>query len=74
MRSFTDGPLVKAVDDEIVRDRYYTRIAEMGDPDELPDAREERQRRAFNRAVKVTLDAKLVCANENNNRRLLWLA
>lgn len=74
LRPFSDGPMVRAADDEIVRLRYYTRIAEAGKPDETPEARAERQRKAFNRAIKAMLDAKLIAAQERDGRRLLWLA
>lgn len=73
-RSFADGPLVRAVHDEDVRQRYYARIAEQSDPDELPGALAERQRKGFNRAVKAALDAKNIIARNEDDRRFLWLA
>ena len=47
---FTNGPTVRAVFDEVVRDRYYAAIAEKADQDADPDNLAERQRKAFNRA------------------------
>ena len=73
LRSFPDGPLVRAVHDEAVRLRYYARIAEQAAPDELPDQLAERQRKAFSRAVKDALDAKDIIARAENDRRFLWL-
>jgi hypothetical protein len=73
LRSFPDGPMVRAVHDEAVRTRYYARIAEQAAPDELPCALAERQRKAFSRAVKAALDAKDIIARTDDDRRLLWL-
>lgn len=73
LRSFPDGPMVRAVHDEVVRQRYYARIAEQASPDELPGALAERQRKAFTRSVKAALDAKHVMARAEDDRRLLWL-
>jgi hypothetical protein len=72
-RSFLDGPMVRAVHDEAVRSRYYTRIAEQAAPDELPHALADRQRKAFSRAVKAALDAKEIIARAEDDRRFLWL-
>ena len=73
LRSFPDGPLVRAVHDEAVRTRYYARIAEQAAPDELPCALAERQRKAFSRSVKAALDAKDIIARTDDDRRFLWL-
>jgi putative component of toxin-antitoxin plasmid stabilization module len=73
LRSFSDGPMVRAVYDEAVRQRYYARIAEQAAPDELPSALAERQRKAFTRSVKAALDAKHVMARAEDDRRFLWL-
>ena len=53
-----DGPTVRGVDDDVVRDRYYARIAEKAEPNEDAEKRAGRQRKSFNRAVKAGLDAK----------------
>jgi hypothetical protein len=34
IRPFADGPLIKAVSDDVVRRRYYSRIPEKAVPDE----------------------------------------
>ena len=73
LRSFPDGPMVRAVPDEAVRLRYYVRIAEQAGPDDDPLTLAARQRQAFNRAVKAALDAKDIIARTDDDRRLLWL-
>jgi hypothetical protein len=45
-RPFADGPLVKAVSDDVVRRRYYLRMAEKAEPGEDPKKLAERQRKA----------------------------
>jgi len=72
-RSFSNGPLVKAVSDEVVRDRYYARIAEKPKPDDTPKKLADRQRQAFNTAIKKNLDAKRLMAADKNGERVLWL-
>lgn len=72
-RPFPDGPLVKAVSDEIVRERYYRRIAERPRPDDTPKKLADRQRQAFNVAVRANLNAKRIAAGEKNRERVLWL-
>ena len=72
-RSFPDGPMVRAVHDEAVRQRYYARIAEQAAPDELPHALADRQRQAFNRSIKAALDTKEIIARAEDDRRFLWL-
>jgi hypothetical protein len=68
-----DGVVVRSVDDALVRERYYTRIAEQADPNEDPIRIASRQRKAFNRAIKAALDAKDLMAKPQNGKRLLWL-
>jgi AAA domain len=72
-RPFPDGPLVQGVYDEHVRDRYYAAVAEKADPSDDPNTVAERQRKAFNRAVKAEIDAKRLMAKGDKGRRLLWL-
>jgi AAA domain-containing protein len=72
-RPFHDGPIVRAVDNERVRDRYYAAIAEPTDPDQEPEKVAARKRQAFNRAVKAELDVKRLIAKQTGERRLLWL-
>jgi hypothetical protein len=73
LRSFPDGPMVRAVHEEAVRLRYYARIAEQAGPDDNPPTLAARQRQAFNRAVKAALDAKDIIARNEDDRRFLWL-
>ena len=69
----SSGPTVQAVDDEAVRARYYTRIAEQADPDEEADKLASRQRKAFNRSVVEAIKAQRIVAAEIRGRRMLWL-
>ncbi len=73
MRPLADGPVVRAVADSIVRDRYYARIAEQAEPDEDKDKIAERRRRAFNRAIAEAIKAQRIFAAEHKGRRVLWL-
>ncbi|WP_157926058.1 AAA family ATPase [Methylosinus trichosporium] len=70
---FPDGPPVRAVADDIVRERYYARIAEKPRPDDTPKKLADRQRQAFNVAVKANLNAKRIIAGGKNSERVLWL-
>jgi hypothetical protein len=70
---FGDGPQVRGVADNVVRARYYSRIAEQAAPDEDRKKLAERQRKAFNTAVINTLKAERLVAKEHNGRRFLWL-
>ncbi|MGJ0504639.1 MAG: hypothetical protein ACR65X_13045, partial [Methylocystis sp.] len=72
-RPFSDGPLVKAVADSIVRERYYARIAEQPAPGENEKTIANRQRQAFNRSIAAVLKAKRLAAAEKNGERVLWL-
>lgn len=67
-----DSPLVRAVDDEAVRSRYYARIAEKPKDGDTPKKMADRQRQAFNTAIKKLLDSRRLIAGENKGRRLLW--
>ena len=73
IKPFADDQPVCAVPDEVVRDRYYTAIAEEAKPNDDPDQVAERQRKAFNRALKAMLDAKQLLACNIDRRRMLWL-
>ena len=72
LRSFPDGPMVRAVHDEAVRLRYYARIAEQAAPDDISEQVADRQRKAFSRAVKGALDAKDLIARSESDKRFLW--
>lgn len=72
-KPFPQGPTVRAVPDEIVRKRYYDRIAEKPVGDETPETLAERQRKSFNRAIRANCDAKRLVAGDRNGERVLWL-
>ena len=68
-----NGPIVTAAPEDMVRARYYSRIAEQAEPNELAEALAERQRKAFTRSIKGALDAKNLIAKTQDNMRFLWL-
>ncbi len=70
---YADGPTVKGVSDEVVRQIYYDRVAEDAMPDEEPEKLEARRQKAFGRAVKSALDAQSLAAIKRGNKRILWL-
>ena len=69
----TSGPLLRAVADGTVRDRYYARIAEQAGPDEDEKTLAERRRRAFNRGIADAIKAQRLVAAEHKGGRVLWL-
>lgn len=72
-KPWADGRTVRVVADEIVRKRYYARIAEAPKEGDTPKKRADRQRQAFNGAIKACIDAQLLVANSRNGERVLWL-
>ena len=68
---WADGPAVRCVRDSVVRERYYTRIAEPMDGENEEKAY-ERKRKAWFRAVKAALDAKALMAAPYEEDRALW--
>ncbi len=72
-RPFADGPLVKVVADEIVRELYYARIAEQAEPGEDRKRLAARQRQSFNRSVADAIKAKRLIAATKDGARILWL-
>jgi hypothetical protein len=72
-RSFPDGPMVHAVKDQCIRDRYYARIAEKAESGEDADKLAARQRKGFNRAIAAALAAKDLVARERDGTRFIWL-
>lgn len=72
-RPAADMPAVRAVSDEVVRERYYARIAEKPKPDDTPQKIAERQRQGLYRGIKSNLDAKRLVAGVRNGERVLWL-
>jgi AAA domain len=73
LQPWPDGPLVKAVNDDEVRCRYYARIAEQAGRDDDPKKLAARQRQAFRRSVKSALDQKLLVAVLQSGIRFLRL-
>ncbi|WP_400769350.1 AAA family ATPase [Methylosinus sporium] len=73
IRPSSEWPIVSAVSEEIVRERYYERIAETPQPDDTPEKLAERQRKGFNRAAKAAIDARRLLASLKNGERVLWL-
>jgi hypothetical protein len=69
----TKGQTVKGVSDDIVRERYYARIAEQAESGEDPTKLANKQRQAFNRSVKSALDGKHLGATEVDGKRSLFL-
>ena len=72
-RPFADGPPIRAVSDEIVREKYYTRIAEQAEPGEDRKRLAARQRQSFNRSVADAIKAKRLVAATKDGARILWL-
>jgi hypothetical protein len=72
-KPFADGPLVKAVSDEVVRRRYYFRMAEKAKPGEDPQKLADRQRQAFYRTVGAALEAEVLMACQRDGERFLWI-
>ena len=68
-----DGPNVRAVSEDALRRRFYTRLAEQADPDEDAGKLAERQRKTFSRALTPAIRAQAIIAREYSERRFLWL-
>jgi hypothetical protein len=67
------GPKVRAVAERHVRKRYFDRIAEQAEPDEDKKKLYDRRRQAFKRAIKASIDAKLLVADACVGERFIWL-
>jgi hypothetical protein len=72
-RSSMDGPIVRGVSDDRIRERYYGRIAEQAKPGEDRKKLADRQRQAFNTAMRAAIKAQQLCAKERNGERFIWL-
>ena len=73
VRPFHDGPLVRAVHDELVRERYYAAIAEPPTREDDPGKVAARKRRAFPPCREgQSSRAKRLTAKAEGGRRLLW--
>jgi hypothetical protein len=70
-RPMPDGPMVRAVDIEIVRGEFYNAYPAM---DGTPEQRRDAKRQAFNRAVKAAQSKGVVGIRANANQPpVLWL-
>jgi hypothetical protein len=72
-RSSVDGPIVRGVSDDRIRERYYGRIAEQAKPGEDRKKLADRQRQAFNTAMRAAIKAQQLRAKERNWERFIWL-
>jgi hypothetical protein len=73
IRPIHDGPIVRAVSADIVRDRLYLKIAEEADPGEDEAKLTARRQKAFVRAVGAEIKAKTLLSAIYNVDRVLWL-
>jgi hypothetical protein len=73
IRPIPDGPIVRAVTADIVRDRFYNNIAENAEPGEDQEKLARRRRKAFSRAIDAEIKAKLLMAAIFNGDRVIWL-
>jgi hypothetical protein len=64
-----DGPVVRMVDQEIVREEFYARTAADG----TPAQKQEYKRKRFNRALNRAEEMQLVGLREMNDTAYLWL-
>ncbi len=73
VRPIHDGPIVRAVSADIVRDRLYLKIAEEAEPDDDPVKIANRRRQAFRRAIEAEIKAKTLLSAFFKGARVLWL-
>ena len=66
---FTDGPTVRAVNRELLRNEFYKQYPADGDDKQKTEVR----RKAFNRAVKHAQDKELIMVKEIGGIQLVWL-
>jgi AAA domain len=66
---FADGPIVRAVNIELIRNEFYRQYPADGDEKKKADAR----RKAFYRAVNDARNKGLVATREVENVQLIWL-
>ena len=69
---FADGPKLKVVSEDAIRERYYARLAEKADPDETPEAMAARQQKAFRRSLNSALKAKRLIAAIHAGSTVVW--
>jgi hypothetical protein len=66
---FADGPVVRAVDRELIRAEFYKQYPADGDEKQKAEAR----RRAFSRAIKDAQAKSLIMVREIGGTQLVWL-
>jgi hypothetical protein len=69
LRPFHDGPLVRAVDLEIVRNEFYRSYPAEGDA----GAKQEVRRKAFRRTIVAAHGQDLIGVREVDGLTLVWL-
>jgi hypothetical protein len=70
-RPFPDGPMVRAVDMEIVRAEFYKTYVTKG---ETAKAKQDAKQKAFIRALKSAQEASVIGVREINDITFIWLA
>jgi hypothetical protein len=65
-----DGPMLKAVDREVVRAEFYKSHPADGDTEQK---RKEAKRKAFNRSIHDAADKELIGVRDINGVTVLWL-
>ena len=73
IRPIHDGPIVRAVGADIVRNRLYLKIAEEAEPGEDDEKLAARRQKAFARSVAAEIKAKTLLSATYNGDRVLWL-
>jgi hypothetical protein len=68
-RPYPDGPIVRAVDIEIVRVEFYKSYPATGDE----TAKKAARRKAFNRAIGDAHAKQLIGSRDNGGTTLVWL-
>jgi hypothetical protein len=68
MRPFPDGPMVRSVDQEILRTEFYKSYPADGDP----KAKQEVRRKAFGRAIKDAQAKSLIGIRDIDARTYVW--
>jgi AAA domain len=70
-KPFAAGPVVRAVPESVVRERYYARIAEPKDNEDERKAY-NRKHHAWKRQLKSAIDAKALMAALKDGERAIW--
>jgi hypothetical protein len=70
LRPFADGPIVRAVDEEIIRKEFYASYLADGTPEQKAAAKQK----AFRRAVNDAQTKGLIGARVVDGKNMIWLA